>query len=80
MRKATAHRTQKVVGQSQNQAQKSRAAKQQQLFGNIVFHGRLPEQPGEKAAALAPVVLILQGVDLAVHMQLAALQTQLADM
>ena len=74
------HRAEKIVGQSQNHAQKRRAAKQEQLLGNIVLHPRLPEQPREKAAALASVVLILQCVDLPLHMQLAAVQIELPDM
>lgn len=45
---APPHGPQQVIGQSQNGAQQRRPAKQQQLLGNIVFHGRYPNSRARK--------------------------------
>ena len=52
---------------------------EQERLGESRGHGASPEQPVEKAPPLLTAVLIGDGIDPAVHMELAPVQGQLAD-
>ena len=70
---------QQVVQHPQKGPQQDGLAEQQQLGGDVVLHTDSAEQPPEQTAALPAAVLIGDGVHPAVHMELPAVQGQLAD-
>ena len=58
---------------------RDRPAEGQQRGGERGLHSGSPEEAAEKAAPLLSAVLVGDSVNPAVHMQLAAVQGQLAD-
>ena len=70
---------QQVIQQRRSHAQQDRLTEEQERLGESRGHGASPEQPVEKAPPLLTAVLIGDGIDPAVHMELAPVQGQLSD-
>lgn len=66
-------RPQQIIQQSGGKAQQNGLAKHQHLLGDLIPH-RLSEQPAKPAAPAAALLLIRNGVDAPVHMELPAVQ------
>jgi len=77
-RSAAAQGAQQIINERDRRAQQKRAGKRACLRPDLHAHRSGAEQPGEEAAC-ARRVLIAERLDAAVHVQLAAVETELAD-
>lgn len=70
---------QHIVQQAQRHPQQTGLQADQQPQRNIGAHGGSPEQPAEESPLFLAALLIGDGVDPAVHVELAPVQGKLAD-
>ena len=73
------HGAQRVIEQSKAGAEEKRAGKHGKLRRDVAAHALAPEQAAEQSAGGGGGILVKKRVDVSVHMQLTAVQTELAD-